>query len=33
MFGEKLPNLDGKQKKKIGKDQARRRSKTSLLTW
>ena len=32
MFGEKLPNPDEKQKRKIGKDQARKKIKTSLFT-
>ena len=33
VFGEKPPNPDGRQGKKTGKDQARERSKTSLLAY
>ena len=33
MFGEKPLNLDRRWEKKIGKDQAKKRSKTFLLAW
>ena len=33
VFGEKPPNLDGRWRRKTGKDQAIKRSKTSLPTW
>ena len=33
VFSEKPSNLDERQKKKIGKDQAKERFKTFLLAW
>ena len=33
MFGEKSPNFNKRQEKKIGKNQASKRFKISLLTW
>ena len=33
VFNDKFPNLDGRRGKKTGKDQAKKRSKTSLLAW